>query len=212
MRHYTLIDRIIGEADHALRTVYGRPVTTERPAPTEGIEEGELAERDRILAGGLMRVNHAGEIAAQALYQGQALTARIPEVRARLERAAQEENDHLVWCEQRIEELGARKSLLNPFWYAGSFAIGAIAGAAGDRWNLGFLAETERQVVQHLDRHLHRLPPQDARSRSVVTQMKEDEGRHADTAVDAGGTELPAPVKALMRLTSRMMTRTAFWI
>lgn len=212
MRRYTLIDRIITEADHALRTVYGRPQTTERPGPAEGIEEGEINDRDRYLAGGLMRVNHAGEVAAQALYQGQALTAQVPEVRARLERAAQEENDHLVWCEQRIEELGTRKSLLNPFWYAGSFTIGAIAGAAGDRWNLGFLAETERQVVQHLDRHLHRLPPEDARSRAVVTQMKEDEARHADTAVDAGGSELPAPVKTLMRLTSRVMTRTAFWL
>jgi ubiquinone biosynthesis monooxygenase Coq7 len=212
MRRYTLLDRLIGEADHALRTVYGRPQTTERPTPTEDVEEGELSDRERTLSAGLMRVNHAGEIAAQALYQGQALTARVPEVHSRLERAAQEENDHLVWCEQRIEELGSRKSLLNPLWYAGSFAIGAAAGAAGDRWNLGFLAETERQVVQHLDRHLQRLPFQDTRSRAVVTQMKEDEARHADTAVNAGGAELPAPVKALMRLTSRVMTRTAFWL
>jgi ubiquinone biosynthesis monooxygenase Coq7 len=159
-----------------------------------------------------MRINHSGEVAAQALYQGQALTARLPGVRDKMERAAEEENDHLVWCERRINELGSHKSYLNPFWYAGSFAIGALAGAAGDKWSLGFVAETERQVVRHLDEHLSRLPEHDQRSRAVLEQMKEDEGHHATVALEAGGAELPEPVKKLMSLTSRVMTRTAYWV
>jgi len=160
----------------------------------------------------LMRVNHAGEVAAQALYHGQSLTARDPSVRAALERAAREENDHLVWCRDRLAALGGRTSRLDPLWYAGSFAIGALAGLAGDRWSLGFLAETERQVVAHLEDHLARLPPGDRQSRAVLEQMREDEGRHATTAMAAGGGELPPPLRHLMRLTSRIMTRTAYWI
>lgn len=159
-----------------------------------------------------MRVNHAGEICAQALYQGQALTARNPRVRSKLARAAQEENDHLAWTAQRISELGARPSYLNPAWYAGSFALGAIAGLAGDRWSLGFLAETERQVVEHLDRHLARLPPEDRKSAAIVAQMREDEGHHATTAEQAGAAELPRSLKRMMRFASSIMTSSSHWL
>ena len=159
-----------------------------------------------------MRVNHVGEICAQALYQSQALTAKDPSLRAKMQSAADEEVDHLAWCEQRLEELGSRKSILNPVWYAGSFAIGAAAGIAGDKWNLGFVAETERQVVEHLESHLTVLPEQDRRSREVVEQMKQDEAEHARMAVGAGAAALPAPVKSLMKLASRVMTRTAYWL
>jgi ubiquinone biosynthesis monooxygenase Coq7 len=159
---------------------------------------------------GLLRVDHAGEVCAQALYQGQALTARRADVRSRLEQAAREENDHLAWCGRRLEELGSHRSLLNPLWYAGSFAIGALAGLAGDRWSLGFLAETERQVVRHLDGHLADLPPDDMKSRAILEQMREDEGRHATTAVDAGAAELPGAVKGLMAGVSRVLTAVAY--
>jgi ubiquinone biosynthesis monooxygenase Coq7 len=156
-----------------------------------------------------MRINHVGEVCAQALYQGQALTARNPEARAVLEEAAREETDHLAWCESRINELGGRKSLLNPLWYGGAFALGAVAGALGDKWNLGFLAETERQVEAHLDGHLQQLPEQDARSRAIVEQMKVDEAKHAQTALDHGGAPLPMPVKQVMRFAAEVMRKTA---
>jgi ubiquinone biosynthesis monooxygenase Coq7 len=159
-----------------------------------------------------MRINHTGEVCAQALYQGQALTAKLPDVRAQLERAAQEENDHLDWCAHRLEQLGSHKSLLNPLWYAGSFAIGALAGAAGDKWSLGFVVETERQVENHLDEHLSQLPAHDEKSRAILQQMKEDEVNHANLALAAGGAPLPAPVKAGMQLTSKLMTKTVYWI
>ena len=159
-----------------------------------------------------MRVNHVGEICAQALYHSQALTARDPRIRERMQRAAAEENDHLAWCEQRIRELGARQSLLNPLWRIGAFTIGTTAGLAGDKWNLGFVAETERQVVAHLEDHLGKLPENDTRSREVVAQMKEDEHRHAQAAITAGAAELPPPVKGLMRLASKVMTSTAHWV
>jgi ubiquinone biosynthesis monooxygenase Coq7 len=159
-----------------------------------------------------MRVNHTGEICAQALYQGQALTARNPDARAALEQAASEENDHLAWTSQRIAELGGRTSFLNPLFYTGSFALGAVAGILGDKWNLGFLAETERQVEAHLEGHLGRLPAQDEKSRAIVAEMKDDEARHASTAIQHGGAELPAPVKLAMKMGSQVMTRTAFWI
>ena len=211
-RLYSAADDLIMGLDQALQTIFGRPPTTGRPNPADGVPEAELSEAERDEAGRLMRVNHVGEVCAQALYQSQALTARREETRQRMERAAQEENDHLVWCEQRIDELGSRKSLLNPLWYAGSFTIGSLAGLAGDRWNLGFVVETERQVVKHLDEHLRRLPAEDRRSRAIVEQMKIDEGEHATTALRAGAAELPEPVKGLMRLASRVMTRTAHWI
>ena len=198
--------------DTGLRTVFGRPRVTERPNPAEDIAETDLTAAEKDLAGRLMRINHAGEVAAQGLYEGQSLTARLPEVRDKMERAAMEENDHLAWCESRINELGSHKSFLNPLWYSGSLAIGAIAGLAGDKWSLGFVTETERQVVRHLDSHLAKLTEKDQKSRAILEQMREDEGHHATTALHAGGAELPTPIKKLMTLTSKVMTKTAFRI
>jgi ubiquinone biosynthesis monooxygenase Coq7 len=209
-RQYSPADKFLMHLDTGLRTVFGRPRITERPNPAEHIEETELTEAEKDLAGRLMRINHAGEVAAQGLYEGQSLTARLPEVRDKMERAAMEENDHLAWCESRINELGSHKSLLNPLWYGGSLAIGAIAGLAGDKWSLGFVTETERQVVRHLDSHLAQLSEKDQKSRVILEQMKEDEGHHATTALHAGGAELPMPIKKLMTLTSKVMTRTAY--
>jgi ubiquinone biosynthesis monooxygenase Coq7 len=213
MRDYTLIDRLIANADTALRTVVGRPHATGRPDPAAtAVPPKPLDAAERGLAARLMRVNHAGEVAAQGLYQGQAMTARLKHVRANLARAALEENDHLVWCERRLAELGGRRSLLNPLWYAGSVALGATAGAIGDKWSLGFLVETERQVVQHLEEHRQRLPAADAKSHAVLQQMQADETQHAATAIKAGAAVLPGPVKRLMRLTAAFMTRTAYWL
>ena len=212
MRHYSTIDQLLMHADTALSTVIGRPKATHRPYPADTVEECamEAAESRRVAS--LMRVNHSGEVSAQALYQGQSITARNKEVRKKLEQAALEENDHLVWTEQRLKELGDRTSLLNPLWYAGSFAIGAFAGALGDKWNLGFLAETEHQVVHHLDEHIDKIPVSDKRSRAILEQMKIDEARHATTAIAHGGEALPTPVKKLMQAMSKVMTRTAYWI
>ncbi len=205
------IDQLIIAFDKGLRTVFGGAQSLREP-PGEKLPEGALSENDRMLAASLMRVNHSGEICAQALYQGQALTARNARAKAALEQAAQEETEHLAWTERRIQDLGGRKSLLNPVWYAGSFAIGAAAGLLGDRWNLGFLAETERQVVKHLEGHLDRLPKSDLKSRAVLTQMRQDEARHATSAIKHGGGELPGPAKLAMRLSSKVMTETAYWI
>ena len=205
------VDELIVAFDKGLRTVFA-PAQSLRPVPGDELAAQALIEPQRALSAALMRVNHTGEICAQALYQGQALTARNPQARAALEQAAQEETEHLAWTERRIAELGGHKSLLNPAWYAGSFAIGALAGLLGDRWNLGFLAETERQVVAHLEGHLQRLPAEDGRSRAIVEKMKEDEARHATTAIEHGGSELPQPAKDAMRLSSKVMTETAFWI
>jgi len=205
------LDELIITFDKGLRTVFA-PAQSLRPVPGEGLAESDMTGEQRAHAAALMRVNHSGEICAQALYQGQALTARNPRARAALERAAQEETEHLAWTERRIGELGGRKSLLNPAWYAGSFAMGALAGLLGDRWNLGFLAETERQVVKHLEGHLQRLPAADEKSRAVLEQMKEDEARHATSAITHGGGGLPEPAKAAMRLSSKVMTEIAFWI
>ena len=209
-RHYSPADKFLMHLDTGLRTVLGRPQTTERPNPAENIEDAELTESEKELAGRLMRINHAGEVAAQGLYEGQSLTARLPEVRDKMERAAMEENDHLAWCENRLNELGSHKSLLNPLWYGGSLAIGALAGLAGDKWSLGFVTETENQVVRHLDSHLKQLSEKDNKSRAILEQMKEDEGHHATAALHAGGAELPKPIKQLMGLTSRIMTKTAY--
>lgn len=211
-RTYSFLDSVLINIDHGIRTVFGKPPATERNNPAASQGEAELDEQEKRLAARLMRVNHAGEIAAQALYEGQALTAHLPDVRSNMERAALEENDHLNWCAQRVQELGQHTSLFNPLWYAGSFAIGAIAGMAGDKWSLGFVAETEHQVVRHLEDHLQRLPVQDKKSRLILQQMKEDEAHHATTALEAGAAELPEPVKKLMALTSKVMTRTAYWI
>jgi len=208
----TLPDRLVVGLDQALRTVFGRPPSTGRPNPADQQDEADLSEEERVRAARLMRINHTGEICAQALYQGQATTARLDTVRGQMERAADEENDHLAWCQQRIDELGSHTSLLNPVFYAGSFAVGALAGAAGDKWSLGFVAETERQVVEHLDGHLQRLPGKDARSRAVLRQMKRDEGRHATTALEAGGARLPLPIRLAMKATSKIMIRTSYWV
>ena len=211
MLHYTAIDNLLINLDQAVRTVFGRPPSTGRPNPADQAWEAELNEVEQQQAARLMRVNHTGEVCAQALYQGQALTASQPEVRAQLEQAAMEENDHLNWCEARLEELGSHTSILNPLFYAGSFLLGALNGRAGDRWNLGFLAETEHQVVQHLQEHLEQLPPQDEKSRLILAQMQADEGRHATTALKAGGTPLPFPVRLLMKAAAKVMTQTTYW-
>jgi len=205
------LDRLITTFDNGLRTLFA-PAHSTRQHPDRGVPETTLAPDERQLAASLMRVNHSGEICAQALYQGQALTARSATARAALEQAAEEETDHLAWTARRIVELGGRTSALNPLWYAGSFALGAAAGLLGDKWNLGFLAETERQVEGHLAGHLERLPSHDEKSRVVLEQMKADEARHARTAFQHGAAELPAPVRQAMKLGSRVMTRTAFWI
>lgn len=212
MRNYSPLDKLFLNLDTGLRTVFGQPELTERPNPAGDLPDTELSEAERVLAGRLMRINHAGEVSAQGLYQGQALTARLPEVRDKMERAALEENDHLEWCERRAKEMGTHVSYLNPVWYVGSLAIGAIAGAAGDKWSLGFVVETEHQVVKHLDEHLAQLPEHDQKSRAILEQMKEDEAHHATLALHAGGAPLPAPVKTLMGLVSKVMTRTAYWI
>lgn len=207
----TKIDDLIVQFDKGLRTLLA-PAQTTRPLPGRNLAEAELSAEEKRLAAALMRVNHSGEVCAQALYQGQALTARRPEIQQALKAAASEETEHLNWCESRINDLGGRKSLLNPAWYAGSLALGALAGALGDKWNLGFLAETERQVERHLEGHLQRLPAQDEKSRAIIGQMKEDEARHATTALEHGGAELPAPVKLAMKLSAKVMTRTAYWV
>lgn len=210
MRDYTPIDRLMMNVDTALRTVIGKPIVTQRGYPADKIDDCEFKDEERKHIAGLMRINHSGEVSAQALYQGQALTARNNEVREKLEQAALEENDHLAWTESRIQELGDRTSYLNPIWYAGSLAIGAFAGAIGDKWSLGFLAETEHQVVHHLDEHLSEIPKYDQRSRAILEQMRIDEARHATTALNHGGAELPAPVKGLMSLMSKVMTKTTY--
>ena len=203
------IDDLIIAFDKGLRTVFA-PARSVRATPGGELPDADMDAAQRALAAALMRVNHTGEVCAQALYQGQALTARDSAARAALEQAALEETEHLAWTEGRITELGGRKSLLNPLFYAGSFAIGAAAGALGDRWNLGFLAETERQVVRHLEGHLGRLPETDRKSRAIVEQMRDDEARHATSALQHGGAELPAPVRAAMQASSKVMTGTAF--
>ena len=205
------LDDLITPLDRALRTLFA-PTHSARELPGENLDEAPLEEGPRRLAGALMRVNHAGEICAQALYEGQLLVVRDPEVRALLARAANEEIEHLAWSERRLDQLGAHKSLLNPLFYAGSFALGAAAGLLGDRWSLGFLAETEKQVEQHLDRHLERLPEEDHKTRAIVQQMKTDESGHALAARRQGAAELPLPARLIMRLASRVMTGTTRWI
>lgn len=211
-RAFTLLDRFIVCADEALSTVFGTAHSSGRADPSEGIEDTELSDFDRRETARMMRVNHVGEVCAQALYQSQALTARTDDVRRAMRQAADEENDHLLWCDRRIRQLGGRKSALNPVWYGGAFVIGAVAGLAGDKWNLGFVAETEKQVVDHLDRHLARLPEEDQKSRAILAQMKEDEAAHATTALRAGAAPLPEPVRRLMHRAGRVMTSTAHWI
>jgi len=205
------LDRLIVEFDKGLRTLFSQAHSA-RPYPDANVPEATMDEAEKKNAAALMRVNHSGEICAQALYQGQALTARDPAVQQTLQRAAQEETEHLAWTAKRVHELGGHLSLLNPFWYTGSLAIGAMAGLLGDKWNLGFLAETERQVGHHLQSHLERLPQQDEKSRAIVAQMHTDEVGHADIARSLGGAELPQPVQWAMKLNGKVMTGASYWV
>lgn len=207
----TPLDQLIIAFDKGLRTVFA-PAHGARPTPGGTLEEARLPAEERQTVARLMRVNHSGEVCAQALYQGQALTARNRQAQQALEQASREEVDHLAWCEQRLDELGGRKSLLNPLWYGASFALGACSGLLGDRWNLGFLAETERQVEGHLSGHLARLPAADRKSRAVLEQMKLDELQHAQSALEHGAAALPPAVKFAMKLTSKVMTQAAYWV
>jgi 3-demethoxyubiquinol 3-hydroxylase len=211
MEFGAVIDRLIIEFDMALRAVLA-PARSVRPMPGSNLPEAELADNEKRHVAALMRINHCGEICAQALYQGQALASQNPAITTALHQAAQEEGEHLAWTECRLSELGGRKSLLNPLWYAGSLSIGIMAGKLGDAWNLGFLAETERQVETHLNGHLRRLPERDRKSLAVIEQMKIDEVGHAHAAERLGARELPGVIKQAMRFASGVMTRTAYWI
>jgi ubiquinone biosynthesis monooxygenase Coq7 len=206
-----MLDRLIVEFDKGLKTLTANAHSV-RPHPDHNIKQAteDLTSEEKRHAASLMRINHCGEVCAQALYNGQALTAKNPETVKALEQASKEETEHLAWCEKRIQELGSHTSFLNPIWYAGSFTLGAIAGALGDKWNLGFLAETERQVGKHLNHHLETLPSNDAKSRAILEQMKIDEADHAKTAVHLGAAELPAPIKAAMQSMSKIMTKTTY--
>jgi ubiquinone biosynthesis monooxygenase Coq7 len=206
------IDKLVLNLDQALRTLVPGSVQASRANPATAAQATELSPAEAKHAAGLMRINHTGEVCAQALYQGQALTARLPEVRGSMEHAAKEEIDHLSWCETRLEELDSRPSLLNPLWYGLSFGIGAVAGLAGDKWSLGFVAETEKQVVKHLEEHLQALPATDDKSRRILEQMHSDEGKHATVAVESGAAELPMPVKLAMGLMARVMKTTVYRI
>ena len=209
-RSYTPIDRLIIGIDSALRMATGQANEAQRDNPADSVPEIVMEEEQRQHAAGLMRINHAGEVCAQALYAGQAATARNPEVQAEMQQAANEEIDHLSWCKERLDELESQPSLLDPFWYAGSFAIGAAAGLAGDGWSLGFLKETENQVEAHLEGHIEKLPPEDARSRAILDQMKIDEAKHAQMAEDSGARDLPPPIRRLMKLTASAMKAVAY--
>jgi len=211
MKSHSPLDRLLIEIEHSLRTSFVKP-PTRRPCPAAdtACNDHQLDERESRHVAGLMRVNNAGEVAAQGLYRGQAALARKPELQRELMKAADEENEHLNWCQTRLEQLGERRSLLDPFWYWGSFAIGAAAAAIGDRWSLGFVEETEKQVTRHLESHIEQLPEQDHCSRRMLEQMKQDEMRHATQAHQAGAAPLPTPVRKAMSLVSRLMTTTAY--
>ncbi len=210
-RQYSPLDHFITHIDQGIRTVFSQAIPA-RSNPAQKTIESPLPIEASRQSAALMRVNHAGEVSAQALYHAQALTAKSPAVKQAMQQAALEENDHLAWCEQRLDELNSHASYLNPLWYVGSFAMGVCAGWAGDKWNLGFLAETERQVVNHLGEHLERLPSADKKSREILVQMKMDEAQHASTACTAGAAELPTPIKFMMRGFSKVMTRVAYWV
>ncbi|CDZ76141.1 2-nonaprenyl-3-methyl-6-methoxy-1,4-benzoquinol hydroxylase [Legionella massiliensis] len=212
MGHLSFIEHLICGVDDALRTLAppkSRPC--QRKSPGENLADAPLNSQEKKHVAGLMRVNHSGEVCAQALYQGQALTAQLTAVKAQMDAAAEEEIDHLAWCEQRLKELDSQPSLLNPFWYLGSLLLGTLAGAAGDRWSLGFVAETEKQVVDHLQKHLQKLPAQDQKSKAILEQMNEDEAQHAEVAIEAGAAELPFFIKQLMQSVSKLMTRSSYY-
>lgn len=205
------IDTLITEFDKGLRTVLAQPRSL-RAHPDVDIADANLSEAEKKQASALMRVNHTGEVCAQALYSGQALTARSATTTAALKQAAQEETEHLAWCETRIQQLGGRTSILNPLFYAGSFTMGVVAGALGDKWNLGFLAETEKQVEEHLASHLDKLPESDQKTRKIIEQMQQDEAKHANEAKQHGAAELPAPAKFFMKKMSRLMTSSTYYL
>jgi len=211
-RTFSPADILIDHADRVLRTLSGHAKTTDRKNPADSAQEQNLSDDEAQLSARLMRVNHAGEVAAQALYQGQSLTARDKDIQNKLKHAAEEENDHLAWCHKRVNELGQSTSIFDPLWYAGSLTLGATAGLFGDKWNLGFLAETEKQVVSHIEQHLDKLPENDEKTRAILEQMHIDENEHADLAIDNGGAELPEPVKQGMRLISKVMTKSSYWV
>ena len=211
-RRLSPLDKLLAGASNALRTVAapaGRPM---RRNPAENIDDADLNLKQRAHAAGLMRVNHAGEVAAQALYRGHATVAKNKNIEDQMKRAADEEFDHLAWCEQRIHELGYKPSRLSPLWYAGAYTIGAASGVLGDKWSLGFIDETEKQVCSHLESHLEQLPVEDAKSRAIVKQMRDEEYEHGENAIEAGAAELPPPVTRLMRATAKVMTNTAYWV
>ncbi|MGF1642235.1 MAG: 2-polyprenyl-3-methyl-6-methoxy-1,4-benzoquinone monooxygenase [Thiotrichales bacterium] len=210
MRQYTFFDNVLMQLEKGVHAIHVSQPGTDRKAPAANTAESELNDVERRHAAGLMRVNHSGEIAAQALYNGQALFARRQDVRERLENSAREEADHLDWCKERLEQLGAGTSLLGPMWYWGSFAIGALASATGDRWSLGFIKETEDQVIEHLKGHLQSLPERDLKSKAIIEQMIEDEAKHGDAAVEAGAASLPLPIRLLMRATAKIMTTASY--
>jgi ubiquinone biosynthesis monooxygenase Coq7 len=211
-RQLSSLDNVLSQLDAGLRSVFAKAPQPKRPSPAAAVEESDLSEIERQHAIGLMRVNHAGEVCAQALYQGQVLTAKLPEVSQQMAHSAEEEIDHLAWCEQRLHELGGETSRLNPIWYCMSFALGAGAGLVSDKLSLGFVAATEDQVCQHLQNHLEKLPEQDTKSRTIVKQMLIDEQTHAESALEAGGYPFPQPVKHLMTVVSSLMTRSSYRI
>ena len=211
-RHYSLFDQLIHNADQALRTLVPGAAQEYRPSPAQQRDHHELSDIEARHAAALMRINHTGEVCAQALYQGQALTARLPDVREEMRQAAAEEVDHLVWCEARLKELESKPSALNPAWYGLSFAVGAVAGAIGDKVSLGFVAATEERVCSHLREHLKQLPEDDRKSRLILQKMLEDEERHGENALQAGGTDFPRPVKDAMSAVSKVMTRSSYWV
>jgi ubiquinone biosynthesis monooxygenase Coq7 len=211
-RQLTPIDRLITGIDNFLKTATATPTHAARNNPAGGVQDEPMSSSEQTHAASLMRVNHAGEIAAQGLYQGHAAVARDPKIEDQMQRAANEELDHLAWCEQRLRELGSAPSRLNPLWYGGAFLLGAASGILGDRWSLGVIEETERQVVEHLSGHLKRLPAKDSKSRAIVRQMRDEEAQHGNNARRAGASDLPLTIKRAMRATARIMTETAYWI
>jgi len=213
MRETNFLDTFISEVDNALRTLLPpEQRVAARPSPATPIADAELSSQEKKQVAGLMRVNHAGEVCAQALYQGQALTAQLTHIKKQMSDAAAEETDHLAWCEERLSELGSKPSILNPIWYVGSVLLGALAGRAGDKISLGFVAETERQVTSHLQRHLEKIPAKDNKSKAILAKMQEDEEHHANTAMEAGAIELPYLVKLLMSAVSKLMTKSSYYI
>jgi 3-demethoxyubiquinol 3-hydroxylase len=211
-RNYSLLDHCLMHFEKKLQYFYGKPQNVTREDPSDSVEEGYLSLKEKKKSAALMRVNHAGEVCAQALYEGQAFTAKKTAVKQTMQKAADEEIDHLSWCAKRLDALGSHSSYLNPLWYAGSFSIGAFAGVLGDSWSFGFLAETERQVEAHIESHLKEWPEQDKKSRLVLEQMKIDEAEHATMAIENGAAILPVWVKQGMRIMSRVMTKTAYWL